>query len=94
MNDENKNENVFLNFIKNLKFNSEKLKTDKYALILDDFAGHKTPSLLEYYKDKKLNIIFNSPYQSNFNSIELFSKLIKKKYTINYINQLMKLLMK
>lgn len=79
INDENTNENVFLNFMKNLKFNLEKLKIDKYAIILDNFAGHKTPSLLEYYKEKKLNIIFNSPYQSNFNSIELFFRLIKKK---------------
>ena len=79
INDENTNENIFLNFMKNLKLNIDKMKIDRYVVILDNFSGHKTSLLLRYYQEEKINILFNSPYQSIFNCIELFFRLIKQK---------------
>lgn len=78
-NDDNTNENIFLNFMENLKLKLEKLKIDKYVIILDNFTGHKTPQLFNFYKVEKINVLFNSPYQSAFNCIELFFRLIKQK---------------
>ena len=39
--------------MKNLKFNFDKLKIDRYIIIWDNFRGDKTPLLLKYYQKKK-----------------------------------------
>ena len=45
---------------------------------MDNLSSHKTELLKEFYMKNRINIIFNSPYMSNFNSIELFFRLIKR----------------
>ena len=76
---ENTNSEKFLNFMKSL---NEKLKTQKnkkYLLIMDNCTVHKTDSLIEYYKEEKINILFNVQYCSFFNCVELCFRALKKK---------------
>ena len=47
--------------------------------ILDNHSSHKTNELVEYNANNNINILFNSPYISFFNSIELSFRFIKKK---------------
>lgn len=79
INDDNTNEKIFLEFCKNLKNKIDENKIDKYVIILDNFSVHKTKLLKEYYQENHMNVLFISPYNSNFNSIELFFRLLKRK---------------
>ena len=45
-----------------------------YVIILDNYSAHKTKALFKYYVD----ILFNSPYMSKFNSVELAFRNIKR----------------
>ena len=79
INDNNTNEHIFLNFIKSLKKTIEEKNFGKYIIILDNCSVHKTKILKEYYLENNINVVFISPYNSNFNSIELFFRLLKRK---------------
>lgn len=80
INDDNTNEQNFMEFMKNLKKVLDSLDIqNNYVIILDNLNCHKTPSLKNFYLKEKMNILFNSPYQSQFNCIELFFRLIKRK---------------
>ena len=65
--------------MKNLIKSIRKTKIQNYAIILDNLSCHKTDLLKEFYKNEKINIIFNSPYRSDFNCIEFFFRLLKQK---------------
>ena len=65
--------------MKNLKNKLDILKYSNYVIILDNLACHKTEQLKKFYFEQKINIVFNAPYQSVFNNIELFFSLIKNK---------------
>ena len=88
INEQDTNELVFLKFMKNLKMKLEKNNISQYVVILDNLSCHKTPLLKKFYDEEKMNIIFNSPYHSNFNCIELLFRIIKKNYMKSYINEL------
>ena len=49
----------------------------KFVIIMDNLSCHRTPKLLNYYSENKLNIIFNCVYRSSFNCVELAFKSIK-----------------
>ena len=78
LNDSNTSSDIFLNFMKKLKQQIDSKIKSKYLIILDNFSGHKTPALLEYYQKEKINVIFNVPYCSYFNCIELLFRALKK----------------
>ena len=80
INDENTDEKQFLLYMQELKTIIEKKKFEDYAIIMDNLSCHKTQALKKFYADNKINVIFTSPYQSSFNSIELFFRLIKKRF--------------
>jgi transposase len=86
INDNNTDEKIFLEFMIKLKEKIDSMNIKDFVIILDNLASHKTPLLKEFYIKNKLNIIFNSPYQSMFNCIELFFRIIKRKLYQN-INQ-------
>ena len=46
---------------------------------MDNLSAHKTNELINFYATNKMNIIFNSPYLSSFNAIELAFRGIKSK---------------
>ena len=79
INDENTSETIFLDFMKKLKEKLDEEKVTKYVIVLDNLACHKTKLLKDFYLNNDINIVFNSPYMSNFNCIELFFRLIKRK---------------
>ena len=51
----------------------------KIIIVMDNLWVHKTANLINFYKDNKVNILFNSPYCSFFNTIELAFRSIKRK---------------
>ena len=44
---------------------------------MDNLSCHKTKKLIKYYVENKINVVFNSPYVSKFNSVELAFRTIK-----------------
>lgn len=69
--------NTFLNYMKNLKKSIDKKGLKNYVIVMDNLSSHKSPALIEFYSKNNINIIFNSPKMSSFNSIELTFRKIK-----------------
>ena len=76
--EENTNSTIFLNFMKSLNDKIKKMKEKNYILIMDNCTIHKSEDLIKYYKDEKINIIFNVQYCSFFNCVELCFRALKK----------------
>lgn len=87
LNNENTKEQTFLSYLKNLMKIIKEKNITNYAIILDNYSVHKTESLYKFYFENNVNIIFNVPYLSKFNSVELgFRNLKKKLYSKYYKN--------
>lgn len=56
-----------------------------YLIVLDNLFVHKIKDLFQFYKDNKINIVFNSPYASKFNAIEYTFRDLKKIYIQKFI---------
>ena len=78
INKENTSSIVYLNFLKELYQKLQKEKNKRYVIILDNLKLHKTKEVIAYCVEKKINLVFNVPYQSVFNAIELCFRTIKK----------------
>lgn len=76
-NDDSTNEEKFLSFMKEAKNKIDELGIENYIIIMDNLSAHKTATLLNFYNENKINILFNSPYCSYFNCIELAFRSIK-----------------
>jgi transposase len=50
----------------------------RFVIILDNLKVHKTKEVISFCKERKINLLFNVPYQSVFNSIELCFRALKK----------------
>lgn len=55
---------------------------EKYVIVMDNLSCHKTRKKLEFYIKNGINIIYNSPYLSQWNSIELAFRALKRKYYV------------
>ena len=86
INESNTNAEIFLNFMKKVNELLKKITNKKYIIILDNFRGHKIKELFDYYKKEKLNIVFNIPYCSYFNCIELCFRGLKQIFYSNIYN--------
>ena len=89
----NKVTNIFKNFMECMikKLSEEEIK--KYVFFFDNTRFHKTKELKNFYKNKKLKIITNVPYESSFDSVELYFRYIKNviyKNIYNYIDDVIK----
>ena len=75
---ENTDSNIFHCFMEELlsKINSEEKKN--YIFFMDNLSSHLTADMFKYYDYEKLKIIFNVPYLSTFNMIELCFRQIKR----------------
>ena len=73
-------EKTFLEFLEELLNEIKIRKIEKYILIMDNLSSHKTEELIKFYKANNINVVFNSPYISQWNSIELAFRAIKKQY--------------
>ena len=78
INKESTTQNIFLQYMKNLKQYLDKKNYDKYVILLDNLSSHKTKELMDFYTENKINIIFNAPYKSEWNTIELCFRNLKK----------------
>jgi len=56
-----------------------------FLILLDNLAVHKKKELLHFYKDNKVNIVFNSPYISKFNAIEFTFRDLKKYRILKFL---------
>ena len=51
-------------------------------IVLDNYSVHKIQKLLNIYPKNRINILFNTPYNSKWNSVELdFRNLKSHLYT-------------
>ena len=90
INNENTNENNFLEFMDGCINALKEKEYNDYIIVMDNYSVHKTKKLIEYYKENKINILFNCPNASYFNSVELAFRSIKKvlyKKLFNDINE-------
>ena len=78
INDDSTNEERFFLFMQKLEEIILEKKLTPYVIVLDNLSCHKTKKLIELYSSKKMNILFNTPYLSSFNSIELCFRNIKR----------------
>ena len=77
--EKNTDESNFLVYMNELYEILSKTSNKKYVIIMDNLASHRTAKMMEYYNNKRINIIFNVTYKSNFNAIELAFRVIKIK---------------
>ena len=80
LNKETTNEESFLLYMKNLLDVLKNKKEEHYIIVMDNLSCHKTEKLISFYKDNKINVLFNSPYLSKWNCIELSFRNLKKNY--------------
>ena len=64
----------YINFI--IELNQE---NPDYSFLIDNASIHKSKKAKLIYMEKKINIIYNAPYQSEFNPIEMVFSLLRKK---------------
>jgi transposase len=64
----------YINFI--IELNQE---NPNYSFLIDNASIHKSKKARLIYKEKKINIIYNAPYKSEFNPIEMIFSLLRKK---------------
>ena len=87
----NTDNNTFKNFMEGLVNNMQNEEIQNHIIILDNLSSHLTNDLFEFYKNKNLKVLFNIPYNSPWNMIELVFRLIKNityKRIYNNINSL------
>ena len=88
INKENTDEAVFLNFMDKLNHEIIEKKLTPYVIIMDNLSCHKTSNLIDFYIQNKINILFNTPYLSTFNAIELSFRNIKKFLYTKYFSSI------
>ena len=77
--EKNTDESNFLVYMNELYEILSKTSNKKYVIIMDNLASHRTAKMMEYYNNKRINVIFNVTYKYNFNAIELAFRVIKIK---------------
>lgn len=74
---ENVNTEIFKKFITDLAENICKEEQNANIIIMDNMTSHLTSQMFETYNKYKLKILFNVPYKSMWNMIELVFRTIK-----------------
>lgn len=75
---ETTDEDIFYKFMKNLIEIISKKNLNPCVVIMDNFSCHKTNKLIQLYSKNNINILFNIPYLSSFNAIELSFRNLKR----------------
>lgn len=88
INRKNTNEETFLEFFRDFLKESKKLALGKYLVVMDNLSCHKTPKLINFFVENKINIVFNCPYMSQFNCVELYFRYIKRQLYSNLFSSL------
>lgn len=82
------NENSFLDFLKESLLEIQKKNFEKYIIVLDNLSCHKTPKIYNFFIENKVNVVFNCPYISQFNCVELCFRRIKRLLYMNLYESL------
>lgn len=82
------NEKTFLEFMDEFLKIKKKDLNNKFILVLDNLACHKTSKVKQYFYDNKINVVFNTPYFSVFNCVELSFRYLKRHLYSNLFNNL------
>jgi len=77
LDERNINTTIFLNFMQDLISNMTEDEKNNALFILDNHKSHCTLELFQFYYNNNLKILFNVPYNSPFNMIELVFRQIK-----------------
>lgn len=77
LNRNNTNNMVFKNFMINLINNMDEYEKNNSIIILDNLSCHLTSDLFQLYNENSLKILFNVPYNSPWNMIEIVFRFIK-----------------
>lgn len=72
------NQDKFINFLNEFIKKIEKDINYRFILVLDNLSAHKTSKVLKFFREKNINVLFNTPYLSEFNAIELAFRYLKK----------------
>lgn len=73
----NTDEKIFINFIDKLVKKIHEKSIDNFAIFLGNLSVHKSSKLIQFYVENGINVIYNTPYASFFNSIELAFRRLK-----------------
>ena len=68
---------IFLSSVENMMKKIIEKKIINYAIFMDNSSRHKTEKMIKFHVDNKINVIFNTPFLSNFNSIEIAFRSLK-----------------
>lgn len=72
------NKDIYLDFLKKLDIKNK-------TIIADNVSFHKSKEVIEYLKNKEVNMIFIPPYSPEYNPIEfVFSEIKRKIRLINF----------
>lgn len=85
------NEESFYAFMEKLNDVIKNEKIYPCVLVLDNLSCHKTEKLIEFYSTNKINVIFNTPYLSTFNIIELSLRNLKRHLYTNIYESIEKI---
>ena len=77
LNQNNTNNIVFKNFMINLINNMNENEKNNSIIILDNLSCHLTSDLFQLYHENSLKLLFNVPYKSPWNMIEIVFHFIK-----------------
>ena len=86
------NSEAFTLFITELLDKLKDEEKQKYFFFMDNLSAHATASLFSLYYERKAKIIFNTPYRSNFNMVELCFRDIKRETYTHLYNDMEQLI--
>ena len=81
INRKNTNEETFLEFFQEFLKESKKLALGKYLVVMDNLSCHKTPKLINYFVENKINCfryIKRQLYSNLFSSLDDVENYVKK----------------
>ena len=62
INEQSTTQDSFLNYMNKLVNKIKEIKKEKYVIVLDNLSVHKTSKVIEFYRENKINALFNCPY--------------------------------
>ena len=82
------NEKTFLEFMDGFLKNRKNDLNKKFILVLDNLACHKTSKIKKFFIENKINVVYNTPYMSIFNCVEIAFRYLKRHLYCNLYSSL------
>ena len=65
-------------------------KHEKIAILMDNFSAHKTNNIIQKLDELEIRVIYNVPYQPDYNPTEACFSKIKNHYKRKKLSHLVK----